>query len=534
MNRLARLLDTLDVAPDPGGKAAALARHLAPLSHPDRVWTLALLTGRCPRRALRAADLRDWATEAAALPPWLFDASLAVAGDIAETAAHVLPAPEAGPTPSLADTMAQIAAIAALPTEARKPATLALWATLPAPARVLANRLLTGTFRAALPPGLVARALAEVTGTDPEALALRLVAPWDPATTTLADLTAAPAGAILRRPRMAALRPMPDRPDALGRPEDWFAVWHLGGLRVQTTCHAGGWHLWSEDHEPMTARFPDLAPLGRLLPDGTVIDGEIVVLDPASGLPQPLAALQARSARKSLTARRLAEAPALLIAHDLIEPAGAGQGGLPFAARRARLDRLCAALPPGAPLRAAERVTASDWTGRAQVLAQVRALRAQALWLTRLDAPDAGAGAVAGGDAGIIEWRPPPLSVTAVLIHAEAVQGAGPFAAFTFALRDGADLVPVAKTAAGLTPADRTDLSAWVRANTLERFGPVRRVRPDLVFDIGFAGATPAPRRKSGLMLSDPHIRQWHRDRSAADIDTLDTLRALIAPGNPP
>lgn len=161
-------------------------------------------------------------------------------------------------------------------------------------------------------------------------------------------------------------------------------------------------------------------------------------------------------------------------------------------------------------------------------------MRAQALWLTRLDAQEAGFGAGAGADAGIVEWRPPPMSVTAVLIHAEAGQGAGPFAAFTFALRDGADLVPVAKTAAGLTPPERAELSAWVRAHTLERFGPVRRVRPDLVFDIGFAGATPAPRRKSGLMPGDPHIRQWHRDRSAADTDTLDTLRALIAPGNPP
>lgn len=519
MKGLARLIDRLEAATDDAVRVQVLARHLRSLADADRVWVLALVTGHAPRRAVTGAQLRAWASEAADLPAWLVDDSLAVAGDLAETLAHLLPRPadDDGPAPGLAETMARLRDIAALDPGARKAGVLRLWTVLPPEARAVANRLLTGSFRGMVTPGLAARALAEVTGGDAAAMAQRLAAPWDPAATRMADLTPEPDGALRPYP-FAPARPLDAAPETLGPAGDWAAAWHFGGLRVQAIRRGGGWQLWAPEGEPVTARFPDLDLLARLVPEATVISGEIMLSDPTSGQPLP-AALAARMARKTLSARHLADAPAVLVAHDLLDLAGDALGLMPFATRRDRLDMLCARLPSGAPIRPAPAVMDEGWADRARALLRGRALGARSMWLTRRAAPFAA--------TEVMDWSPPPMSIAAVLIHAEVGQGPGPLAAFTFAVRDGVALVPVAKASDGLPHEERAELSAWVRANTTDRFGPVRQVPPVQVFDIGFSAATAAPRRKSGLMLEAPRILRWHRDRAADDIDTLDTLRAL-------
>ena len=526
MNRLARLLAALDASTRTTDKTAALVAHFRAAPEADRVWTVALLSGRAPRRTVGSGELRVWAAEAAAIPPWLFEEAYAAAGDLAETIAHLLPQPAAPQDIGLSDAMARIAALGVMTPEARKAAVLDLWAVLTPQDRFVFNKLLTGGFRAGVAQGLVIRALAEVTGLDGPTLAHRLAGRWDPATTRFADLVQGRDDHAQPYP-FALAHPLEDPPETLGPLADWQAEWKWDGIRAQAIHRAGHWHLWSRGEDLMTERFPDLAPLARLIPEGTVIDGEIVVWDAATASPRPFAALQPRLGRKTVPARLLAEAPARLIGYDLMEWGGQDIRAMPLAERRALLDGLCDGLPRVAPMHASPRVTAQDWAGLAAARADARAAHAEGLMLKRLAAPYA-----TGRKRGDWwKWKLDPMTVDAVMIYAQAGHGrrASLYTDFTFALKDGEALVPVAKAYSGLTDAEFAEISAWVRRNTLERFGPVRRVPPDLVFEIGFEAVQASPRHKSGVAVRFPRMIRWRRDKTAAQIDTLDALRALAA-----
>ena len=526
MKRFAALFSALDATTSTAAKVAALAVYFRTAPEPDRVWTIALLSGRRPRRAVTAPDLRRWAAEAAGLPDWLFEDSYAVVGDLAETIALVLPPPDGAEDAPLSDWIGRIAGLAGRPEEARRAAVLSWWAALEPVERLVCNKLITGGFRMGVSQGLMTRALAEATGRDAADLAHRLMGDWDPAAITFDRLVLAEDSAATgARPYPFALAHALDAdPETLGSPADWRAEWKWDGIRAQAVRRGGALHLWSRGEDLVTPRFPDLAALGDHLPDGTVIDGELVAWGGAA--PLPFAALQRRIGRKTVPKALLREAPARLLAYDLLEEGGADIRALPFADRRARLEVLLAALPPGLPLSAPPLVAFDDWPRLAEIRAGAREAGAEGLMLKAADAPY-----VAGRKkGGWWKWKLDPMSVDAVMIYAHEGHGrrANLFTDFTFALRQGNDLVPFAKAYSGLTDAEFREISAWVRKHTLERFGPVRRVPPELVFEIGFEGVQESPRHKSGLALRFPRMLRWRRDKPVSEIDTLETLKALL------
>jgi len=304
------------------------------------------------------------------------------------------------------------------------------------------------------------------------------------------------------------------------------AEWKYDGIRAQIIHRAGAVTIWSRGEEVITDRFVDLGALGAALPPGTVLDGEIVVWDAAAGLPAPFAALQPRIGRTSVSKQLLATAPARLIAYDLLEAEGADLRATPLSVRRAQLADVVAALPPGLPISLSPALPAPDWAALATARDTARPQRAEGLMLKRAASPYH-----PGRKRGDWwKWKLDPMTIDAVMIYAQAGHGrrANLYTDFTFALRDGTALVPIAKAYSGLTDAEFTDISAWVRKNTLERFGPVRRVPPDLVFELGFEGVQASPRHKSGVALRFPRMIRWRRDKPADEIDDITTLRALI------
>ncbi|MEZ5796595.1 MAG: cisplatin damage response ATP-dependent DNA ligase [Paracoccaceae bacterium] len=542
MNRFARLVAALEAKPPPDAPTDALAAYFRTAPEPDIVRAIALLSGRRPKRAATTAELRHWATDEAGLPDWLFAESLALVGDLAETIAHILPPATGTAIPTLADTLAALARLPGQPEQARRAAIAGTWGLLPPPERLIYTRLLTGGFRMTVSRGQIARALAHATGAtgaDETNIAHRLIGAFDPATARLADLTGdtdTPKATADARPYPFALAaPLQTAPQGLGPPGDWLAEWLWDGIRAQLIARAGAFALWSREGEPITDRFPECAPLRDALPQGTVIDAAILAWDPASGRPLDPAMLHPRLARRTLPKSLLAKAPARLMAFDLLEQDGTDLRALPLADRRARLGRLIAALPPGLPLAASPLLPPPDWTAPDGTAppdwATLTTLRdsardhgAAGLMLKRAASPY-----VAGRQHGDWRaWRLPPRTVTAVLLYAQTGPGAAPFTDFTFALRDGDDLVPIAKALSGLTDAEYAQIARWVQAHTLTRFGPVRQVPPDLVFDLAFDGIQPSPRHKSGIALRAPRILRWHRDAGAATIDTLASLRALL------
>jgi DNA ligase 1 len=376
------------------------------------------------------------------------------------------------------------------------------------------------------------RALAQATGLAETDLAHRLMGDWDPARATWDGLILAPdPAASMSRPYPFALaHQLDDPPETLGDAADWAVEWKWDGIRGQIVLRGGDWHLWSRGEEVMTDRFPELARAADFLPPGTVIDGEVLAWDVAADAPLPFARLQPRIGRKTVPKKLLADAPARMLAYDLLEWQGQDIRARPFADRRRMLEAAVADLPPEAPLGLSPLVAALDWETVAAARDVARGRGAEGLMLKRAAAPYH----VGRKRGDWWKWKVDPFTVDAVMIYAQAGHGrrATLYTDFTFAVWDDAGaLVPFAKAYSGLTDAEFAEITRWVRQNTTDRFGPVRAVRPDLVFELAFEGIQESPRHKSGIALRFPRMVRWRRDKPALEADRLTTLRALLPKG---
>ncbi len=524
MNRFAALFTALDSTTRTGEKTAALTAYFRTAPDPDKVWTTALLTGRRPRRAVTSTELRLWAAEAAGIPDWLFEESYTVVGDLAETIALVLPPAAGTATPGLAETITGLIRLTGQPADIRRAAVADAWTSLPPVERFLYNKLLTGGFRMGVAQGLLTRALAAATEVEEATLAHRLMGDWNPADTSFSALISGTEGANARPYPFALASPLEEAAETLGPPADWIAEWKWDGIRGQLIHRPGAFALWSRGEELITDRFPEFAPLADFLPQGTVIDGEIVVW--GMDAPLPFAALQKRIGRKTVPKKLLNESPARLLAYDLLEAGGKDLRATPLQERRARLAAMIADLPPSLPLALPPALTFTDWASLAATRATARAAQAEGLMLKRGLSPYH----VGRKRGDWWKWKLDPYSIDAVMLYAQAGHGrrANLFTDFTFGIRDGNDLVPFTKAYSGLTDAEFAEITRWVQSHTLERFGPVRKVPADLVFEIAFEGIQQSTRHKSGIALRFPRMVRWRRDKGVADIDNIETLRALL------
>ena len=523
MKRFSHLIEALDSAAPLARKTAALVDYLIEAPDDDRLWAIALVSGRRPRRVTTLRDLQAWAAVAADLPPWLLEASLPVVGDRAETIALILPPPRTPDMQPLSHWAVVLTQLGHKGADARRSVVCAAWEGLDPAARVVFNKLATGGFRSHCPTPMLTDALAQATGADPATLAHQLAGDWHPTRTSFA--------ALIRPndPAIALSQPFPfqqparltDPVEILGAPADWLAEWHWDGLPCQLVLRGGCLSLWLPDNALITHHFPEFMPVADALPDGTVIAATI--LAGADLPPLPRAVLDNLIGRKAPTKRHLSEAPARLIAHDLLEADGQDLRTLPFDTRRARLQAILAGVTADLPLTLSHGFVSEDWPALTLRHAGARAVGALGLILTRRES--------AYGPDGARHWPADLMSVDAVLVYAEG-QAAGSAPEFTFALRDPAsdDWLPIAKTRAGLTGPEAEALATWARKNTAERFGPVRRVPPERVFRIAFDAVQPSPRRKSGLTLLGARILCALPDCPASEADTIATLRALIPP----
>lgn len=532
MKRFATLYAELDATTSINRKLEALTAYLDDAPDSDKIWAIALLSGRTPRRTVTATELREWAARHAGLPLWLFEESYAVVGDLAETIAHVLPEPEPGDSRSLDALMREIGALTGRDVAARERFVTQAWRQLAAGERLVFNKLITGGFRVGVSQKLMTRALARATGVEEAVVAERIMGDWRPGDTTFAALLSADTqGAAASRPYPFFLaHPLEADVETLGEPADWIAERKWDGIRGQLIRRAGCTFLWSRGEELVTDRFPEIAAAGDALPDGTVIDGEIL---PWRGdAPLSFQVLQTRIGRKTASRRVLADAPVVLMAYDLVERDGEDIRGRPLAERRAALADLAAHLPSPLALRLSAAVQFADWAALARVREASRAHGAEGLMLKRRDSVY-GIGRRKGG---WWKWKLDPFTIDAVMVYAQSGHGrrANLFTDLTFALWGGdGELVPFAKAYSGLTDAEFDELSRWVRRNTQERFGPVRRVTPFHVFEIGFEGLQRSGRHKSGLAVRFPRILRWRRDKTIASANRLRDLEALLDEINP-
>ncbi len=527
MKRFARLFTEIDQTTKTSVKTTALSAYFTQAPDADKLWCIALFSGRRPKRAVTTTNLREWAAERAGIPLWLLEESYPIVGDLAETIALVLPPPTQASDHSLSHWINVLRGLHEVPLVDRKPRILDAWDQLDTTERFLFNKLITGGFRIGVSRKLMTRALAQATKQDEAVLAHKLMGGWTPETTSFHALVEAddPAADQSRPYPFYLAYQLDDAPETLGAPEDWQAEWKWDGIRGQLILRDQAHHVWSRGEELMTDRFPEFARAADFLPPGTVLDGEILAWDDAQ--PMPFSALQPRIGRKTVPKKLLREAPVILLAYDLLEDKGEDMRHQPLATRRARQDAILRDLPGDAPVQASPTVSFDTWVDLAQTRAKARDHRAEGLMLKRRDSAY-----LSGRKKGDWwKWKLDPLTVDAVMIYAQQGHGrrANLFTDFTFAVWQGNELIPFTKAYSGLTDKEFDEITAWVRKNTQQRFGPVRQVRPEHVFELAFEGIQPSPRHKSGLALRFPRMSRWRHDKSPQEANTLDDLRALLA-----
>lgn len=529
MKRFAALFNAIDQSTKTTVKVSALADYFKTAPDQDRMWTMALFSGRRPKRSVTTTKLREWASEAGDIPLWLFEESYPIVGDLAETIALVLPPNDTTSDQSLSYWISALRGLAQEEEETRKAFVLSAWAQLGGTERFVFNKLITGGFRMGISQKLMTRALSRATGKSEAELAHRLMGNWHPDDTTwevLIEAEDATADASRPYPFYLAYA-LDDTPETLGDPADWRAEWKWDGIRGQLILRDGQFFVWSRGEELMTDRFPELARAVDFLPPGTVLDGELLVWQQGADGPDSFNALQKRIGRKTVPKKLLVEAPVALHAYDLLEWDGADLRESPFAERRTLLEEACASLPVDAPVRLSPQMAFEAWSDLSEFRNVARDANAEGLMLKRADSPYR----IGRKKGDWWKWKLDPLTIDAVMIYAQAGHGrrANLFTDFTFAVRNGNDLVPFTKAYSGLTDAEFREITKWVRKNTLQRFGPVRQVTPHHVFEIAFEGIQASPRHKSGVALRFPRMLRWRQDKPLQEANTLDDLKQMLA-----
>ncbi len=524
MKDFAELYAALDETTKTNEKVAALIRYLKTAAPEDAAWAVHFLIGRRPKRLLGSRQLAEWAVEETGVPDWLFGECYQAVGDFAETMALLLPPAAASSDMPLRYWVEErLLQLREMNDEARRKQVVAAWREMDERQRFAFNKLITGEFRVGVSQRLVLRAVAEVTGATPEVVAHRLMGDWQPTAEFWRQLQVPEApGADVSRPYPFCLAySLEGAVEELGDLRQWQVEWKYDGIRAQLIRRRWQTFLWSRGEELITDRFPELRALAALLPEGTVIDGEVL---PWQGDgPMPFAQMQRRIGRKVLGPKILAEVPVVLVGFDLLEFQGEDVRERPLAWRRAELERLA---PPASALVVSPVVEAASWEELAQLRQQARARKVEGFMLKRLESPYR----VGRRRGDWWKWKIEPYSVDAVLIYAQAGSGrrASLFTDYTFGIWDNGKLVPFAKAYSGLDDDEIRQVDAFVRRNTIEKFGPVHAVKPELVFELAFEGIQRSPRHRSGIAVRFPRMARWRRDKKPEEADTIDTIRALL------
>ncbi|HET6426076.1 MAG TPA: ATP-dependent DNA ligase [Planctomycetaceae bacterium] len=526
MKLFAELYATLDETTATAQKVAAMANYFRTAPPANAAWGIYFLSGRKPKQAVPTRRLRQWSQELGGVPEWLFDESYDHVGDLAETVALLLPDAGQGSDQSLADWVEnRLLPLRSLDEQQQREAVIAAWMYLDTRQRFVWNKLITGEFRVGVSQLLVVRALSQVSGLATDVIAHRLMGTWEPTPAFYAALLASDTSdADLSRPYPFFLaHPLDGEPADLGPGHEWQAEWKWDGIRAQVVRRGGQSYVWSRGEELVTDRYPELKAVADRLPDGVVMDGEI--LPWKDGRVLPFGELQKRIGRKTLSKKLLQDIPVVLMAYDLVEANGTDLREQPLAVRREHLERLVTeAADPHLLL--SPQLAFDNWDTLVVEQQSSRERGVEGLMLKRRAAPYR-VGRVRGD---WWKWKIKPFTVDAILTAAQPGHGkrSGLFTDYTFGVWDDGRLVTIAKAYSGLTDAEIREVDAFVRANTIERFGPVRTVKPELVFELGFEGIQASTRHKSGIAVRFPRILRWRTDKPIAEADSLEQIKALL------
>jgi DNA ligase-1 len=532
MKLFTELYTRLDQTNKTNEKVQALKDYFARAAPVDAAWALYFLSGRKPRQIVPSKLIRQWAMEESGIPEWLFMESRDTVGDTAETIALLLPSnPVMDSTPLHVLVEQRLLPLRKSAEPTQRSEVLKAWRGMDYAQRLVYNKLISGAFRIGISQLLVMRALSNLTGLETDIIAQRLMGEWEPTAEFFEKVT----NETLEDDDTPIARPFPfhlayqaDFPlEDLGDIGDWQAEWKWDGIRAQVIKRAGQVFIWSRGEELITERFPEIATAAEKLPDGTVLDGEILPWSAAEGV-MLFTSLQRRIGRKNLSAKMLAEIPVILQCYDILEHEGADIRPKELQKRRKFLEKTLKALDGEARaiLRPTDVVKGGSWDELAAIRESSRARKVEGFMLKRCESPYR-----TGRHRGDWwKWKIDPYTIDAVLIYAQKGSGkrSNLFTDYTFAVWKDGELVPFAKAYSGLTDAEIRQVDRFVRDNTLETFGPVRSVTPKLVFELAFEAIQKSTRHKSGVAVRFPRIARWRLDKTIEQADSIESIYTLL------
>jgi DNA ligase-1 len=529
MKAFSELYTAIDETTKTNAKVDALVHYFATADEKDAIWCVAMLSGRRPKRTIKSSELKYWCMELAGVPEWLFEESYHVVGDLSEAITLILPPATSHKHLLLNETIHLLKELEHVNDDQKKEFIQQTWQQLTTPERFIFNKLITGSFRIGVSQQLVIKALAKQYRLDEKSVSHRLTGNWNPETTTLKELLFSDnANDDHSKPYPFYLAyQLEQEPETLGDISDWQVERKYDGIRGQIIVRDKQLFVWSRGEELITEKFPEFNALIELLPDGTVLDGEILPVK--EGQPLPFHVMQTRIGRKNVTRKSLQDAPLVMMCYDLLELEGNDLRAHTMQQRREKLELLLtriSAVSATIPLMLSPVLSCSTWEQMKAERIRSRDFLCEGLMLKHKQSVYE-----SGRRRGNWwKWKVDALTVDGVLIYAQRGHGrrANLYTDYTFAIWDGEELVPFTKAYSGLTDKELLQVDAWIKKNTIDKFGPVRSVIAEQVFEIAFEGIQPSPRHKSGIALRFPRIARWRTDKSAKEANTKQDLLQLI------
>jgi len=531
MKLFTELYTELDQTNKTNEKVEALKFYFERATAEDAAWALYFLSGRKPRQIVPSKKLREWALQLAEIPEWLFDESRDTVGDGAETIALLLPNNSTvDETPLHILVEKRLIPLRGADETVQYEEVLSSWQGMDYSQRLVYNKLISGSFRVGVSQLLVTRALAQLSDIPTDIIAQRLMGNWEATAEFYEKVVSSEMDADekpIARPYPFHLAHQIDFSlEKLGEIKDWQAEWKWDGIRVQIIKRENQVFLWSRGEDLITERFPEIAEAAAFVPDGTVLDGEILPWREDSVL--SFTELQKRIGRKNVSAKMLAEVPVIVQVYDLLEFENEDIRVVEFEKRRRILERVIENLDQQAKgiFRITDSVKAESWEQLTEKRENSRSLKVEGLMLKKLDSLYR----VGRHRGDWWKWKIDPFTIDAVLFYAQKGSGkrANLFTDYTFAVWKDGELVPFAKAYSGLTDKEIRKVDKFVRENTKETFGPVRSVMPKLVFELAFEAIQKSNRHKSGVAVRFPRILRWREDKKIEEADSLKVIHALL------
>ncbi|MGI8952018.1 MAG: ATP-dependent DNA ligase [Chitinophagaceae bacterium] len=522
----AELVNTLGTSTKTLDKLAALSQYFLTANNKDKVWVIALFSGRRPRRAISGTLLAEWCIELAQIPGWLFAECYHTVGDLSENIALLLPDTNviSATSKSLYFYLEKFIEIEKQSEQIKKQFVIDCWMQMTREERFVFNKLFSGNFRIGVSQKLMVNALAKIASLEPSKIAHRISGNWDPSTVAFEGLLSEHGAVDHSKPYPFYLAyALQEEPQTLGLPQEWQAEWKWDGIRGQIIKRNNELFVWSRGEELMTDKFPEYQILKHCLPDGVVLDGEII--PGAEGKPLSFALLQTRIGRKNITKKNLQEAPIIFFAYDLLEFNYEDWREKQLEWRRKKLEEIvekCSSFI----LQISPIIEYNSWEELGELRKQSRNFFAEGMMLKKKSSIYQ----VGRKTGDWWKWKIDPFTIDAVMVYAQKGSGrrSNLYTDYTFAVKDGNNFVIFTKAYSGLTDKEFVQVDNFVRRNSIEKFGPVRTVKPELVFEIAFEGIAASHRHKSGVALRFPRINRWRKDKKPEEINTLDDLKKML------